>query len=87
VKVVAYFKEWLDLCAGRYTPLASCAGTNPESTVNLNKVVPHSLSFVITIVKGYSIQCLFVLCNLYILNITRYRSQVIYRCTGFSETE
>ena len=51
------------------------------------KVVPHSLSFVITIVKGYSIHCLFVLCNLYILNITRYRSQVIYRCTGFSETE
>jgi hypothetical protein len=51
------------------------------------KVVPHSLSFVITIVKGYSIHCLFVLCNLYILNITRYRSQVIYRCAGFSETE
>ena len=61
----------------------------PECRVNIVsiKVVPHSLSFVITIVKGYSIHCLFVLCNLYILNITSYRSQVIYRCTGFSETE
>ena len=57
-----------------------------ENSLEL-KASPHSLSFVITIVKGYSIHCLFVLCNLYILNITSYRSQVIYRCTGFSETE
>ena len=42
----------------------------PRDTVVLTiKVVPLSLSFVITIVKGYSIHCLFVLCNLYILNI------------------
>ena len=64
----------------RSSAILKCQGTYA-------KALPHSLYFVITIVKCYSIHCLFVLCNLYILNITRYRSQVIYRCTGFSETE
>jgi hypothetical protein len=38
------------------------------------KVVRMSCRVVITTVKGYPIYCLFVLCNLCILNVTRYRS-------------
>ena len=63
-----------DQASRRSSPARDKGPPGPFSPTLYLKVFHHRLSFVITIVKGYSIYCLFVLCNLCILNVTRYRS-------------